>query len=137
MQSLPYLPIRVLLLGLSRDDAARAEIRRRIRQWADADTAAYLGVYATALVEIDGAEGIGLLEKLYFAPDAAQSSEKLEAVIEALAIHRGVGGADRKRQIRGALVALLARRPETAAILARQLGSRRDGSPMQALPLPN
>jgi hypothetical protein len=132
IRNLPYMPIRVLLLGISGEEAARAEIHHRIRTWADAASASYLGVYATALIEIDGADGIAMLDRIYSAPGSNQSDENLAAVIEALAIHSISGSTSRKLQIREVLTAFLQHRPDAVLMVASQFAKRQEGN--QSLP---
>lgn len=123
----PYQPIRVLLLGLSGEDAARAEIHAFIDRVATWDWANNLGAFATALIEIDGVDGVVRLEQAFLAAPN-QPLDKLEQVVEALAIHSGVDRVDVKHQIDQALERLVRKRPEAAALVARQFGSRNDWS---------
>lgn len=123
----PYQSIRVLLLGLSGEDAAREEIHAFIDRVATWDWANNLGAFATALVEIDGVNGVTRLEQAFFATPN-QPLDKLEQVVEALAIHSGVGMAEVKTEIDAALARLIRARPETAPLVARQFGTRNDWS---------
>jgi len=125
LQDYPYKSIRILLLGLSGDDAARREIHAFFDRVADQDLAQHLGAFATALVEIDGTAGIALLEGKLLS-DPRQPLDKLEQVVEALAIHNGVGSHETQQDIAAALGRLLRMRPEAAPLMARQFGSRQD-----------
>jgi hypothetical protein len=123
---LAYLPIRILLLGLSDAESARREIRGGIdRAAAGPVVGKSLGAYATALIEIDGAVGIDRLAAAFFA-DPAQPPDKIELVIEALAIHNQAGDPDLRPAIAGVLDVLVAARPEAAVLIARRFGERQD-----------
>lgn len=131
-QGYAYQPISVLLLGLSGEERARVEIRGfidRVESW---DRAQNLGPYATALVELDGVEGILQLEAELLS-DPAQPLDKLEQVVEALAIHHGIGSDELRTRIEAALSGLVEMRPEAAAAVARQLGTRQDWSQAKVL----
>ncbi|MFD3191940.1 hypothetical protein ACFMPD_16985 [Sedimentitalea sp. HM32M-2] len=118
-QEYPYQPIRVLLLGLDDTEAARAAVRGFAERAAGSAWARNLGAYATAPIEQDGAEGVALLEERFLA-DPRQPLDKLELMVEALAIQNGVGSPDLRDRI-------------SAALVARQLFSYQDWS--QAAPL--
>jgi hypothetical protein len=124
-QGYPYQPIRVLLLGLSGDDAARREMREFVERVDDWDWAENLGAFATALIELDGAAGIALLDDRMLS-DLGQPLDKLEQIIEALAIHSGVGSDEIRSEISTVLDRLVRSRPEAAPLVARQFGNRQD-----------
>jgi len=131
-QEYPYQPIRVLLLGLDDTEAARVAVRGFAERAAGSAWASNLGAYATALIEQDGAEGVALLEERFLA-DPRQPLDKLELVVEALAIQNGVGSPDLRDRISAALEGFVAARPEGAALVARQFFNYQDWS--QAAPL--
>lgn len=123
----PYQPIRVLLLGLTDDAAARTEIHEFVDRVAPWKWANNLGAFATALVEIDGTAGVELLETKFLA-DSAQPLDKLEQVVEALAIHNDIGTPGLKQAIGASIARLVTLRPKTAPLVARQFGNRQDWS---------
>ncbi|MDW4498858.1 hypothetical protein R5H30_12755 [Sulfitobacter sp. D35] len=125
IEGYPYQSIRILLLGLSDDDAARREIRAFIARAPDRERSRNLGAFATALVEIDGDAGIALLDREILS-DPRQSRDNVEQVVEALAIHSGVGAPGMAASIAATLDRLVALRPDTAALIARQFGSRQN-----------
>lgn len=131
-QGYPYQSIRILLLGLSGEDTARGEVYRYIDRIADRDWAKNLGAFATALVELDGTDGLARLEAAILS-DPRQPLDKLEQVVEALAIHNGVGTANLRAAIDATLGRLLEARPEAAALIARQFGTRQDWSQAESL----
>lgn len=128
VQGYAYRPIRALLLGLSGEDAARKYLRRHIGAVAALGRGTpHLGAFATALIEIDGVDGVERLERLLLAdPDLPLAT--LEQVVEALAIHHGVGADGMRVSISAALQRLAGARPEAAPSVARQFGSRNDWS---------
>ncbi|MCA0873082.1 hypothetical protein LCL97_19805 [Seohaeicola saemankumensis] len=128
----PYQSIRILLLGLSGDDFARTELRAAIDRAAGRPPTRTLGAFATALIQIDGPEGVIRLEQRLLS-DAAQPLDKLEQVVEAMAIHSGVGSDRLKDSIDTTLARLVRARPETAPLVARQFGNRQDWSQLEAL----
>ncbi|MEP2784302.1 MAG: hypothetical protein ABJO67_11165 [Pseudoruegeria sp.] len=122
-----YQPIRILLLGLTDEDTARAELYdfiNRMKHWDDAQN---LGPISTALVEIDGDDGITRLEQTLLS-DSTQPLNKIEAVVEALAIHNEFGSAALRSTIADTMTRLVTLRPDTAPLIARQFGSRQDWS---------
>jgi hypothetical protein len=130
VQGIAYQPIRVLLLGVSKDQAARSEIHRFIARAQDSDTSTNLGAFATALVEIDGPAGIERLEREMLR-DPGQPLGKLEQIVEALAIHNGANSADVKDAIGAALERLVGARPHPlsrASSAGGVTGRRRAGS---------
>ncbi|MGA9251088.1 MAG: hypothetical protein WBV71_01435 [Roseobacter sp.] len=127
-----YQPIRVLMLGLSDDVRARAEVYdyfERARTWAWADN---IGAFAAALVELDGISGVTYLDEKLLS-DPGQPIDKLQGVIGALAVHRSVANADLAREIDQTLAQLVSMRPETAPLVARHFAAQSDWS--QAGPL--
>lgn len=126
-QGYPYQPIRVLLLGISGSESARTEIYDFIDRVADWDWANSLGAFATALIELDGPDGVSRLEKTFLV-NTDQPLDNLEQVVEALAIQNGVGSRDLQLAIDAALERFLDIRPEGAALVARQFSSRDDWS---------
>ena len=127
-----YQAIRILLLGLTGAPEARAEILAFVDRTADWDWARNLGAYSTALVEIDGVAGVELLDATLLS-DHRQPLDKLEMVVEALAIHHGVGPRAVRDGIARALDRLVRERPQAAPLIARQFGSRNDFSREGAL----
>ncbi|WP_425091525.1 hypothetical protein [Tropicimonas sp. S265A] len=128
----PYQPIRVLLLGLSNDDRARAEMYdyfERVHGW---DWANNIGAFAAALVELEGAVGVRFLEH-DFLLDPTQPPEKVRGVITALALQRGHAAPDTVAAIDAALARTLDMRSELAGTIAREFTQVADWSQAQAL----
>lgn len=124
-QGYAYQPIRVLLLGLTGEDVARAEVRAfidRVQTW---DRAEHLGAFATALIELDGLDGVVRLEQGFLA-DPGQPLDKLESIVEAMAIHHGLAERPLRTSIADALLRFVAMRPDGAGAVARHFESRED-----------
>ncbi|MBJ3777001.1 hypothetical protein [Acuticoccus mangrovi] len=118
-------PIRLLLLGVSHDARARTVIRQQVDRAVERQWASNLGAAATALVELDDEAGVAHLRDLFLF-DPAQSVQKLEIIVEALAIHNGVGTPGVREAIFEALQEAVDGRPEIAPLVARQFGGRQD-----------
>lgn len=131
-QDYPYQPIRILLLGLTGSDSARAAIHGIAEGASGAVWSTTLGATAIALVEIDGPQGVANLEKLFLS-DESQPLDKLELVVEALAIQHGVAGPEVRTSITAALEGLVETRPEAAAAVARQFSTYADWSQADTL----
>lgn len=127
-----FQPIRVLLLGLSDDDRARAEVYRYFSRVKDRDWADNIGAFAAALVELDGAAGVRYLDETLLS-DLGQPVDKLQGLIGALAVHRGVASPEVALEIDDSLARLMAMRSETAPLVARHFAVLSDWS--QAAPL--
>lgn len=124
-QGYAYQSIYVLLLGIDGSPAARREVHAFIDRVADWDWANNLGAFATALVELDGPAGIAKLDRVFLS-DPDQPADKLEQVVEALAIHNGLGDLALKSRIAVALQNLAETRPDGAELIARQFLTRND-----------
>lgn len=119
-----YRPILVLLLGLSRSAEARALIDTYIDRAVDWEWAEHLGPFATALIEQQGAKGIARLDD--FLTDPGQPLEKLESIVEALAIHHGVGSTSIREEIFNVLTTFAENRPGGSVLIARQFSQRQN-----------
>lgn len=119
------VPIRVLLLGLSHEEAARHAIVAQIHNWQTLADTQHLGLFATALIEINGAHGLDLLATLFLS-DLEQPLAKLEAVIEAMAIHSTSGAEAIRHQIQTILTLATEKRPDLAEVVAKHFANRSD-----------
>lgn len=132
ISEMPLVPIRILLLGLSDDAAARQEVVAWLEASAKGGSVLNIGPLATAVVELEGAEGIARLERL-FLQDRTQTGTVLELVVEALAIHASAGSQDRRQQVLEALAEFVAARPDVSDTVARQFQNRYDFGMVAAL----
>jgi hypothetical protein len=131
-QHYTYQAIRVLLLGLSGDPAARAEIHAFFDRTARWDWATNLGAFAAALIEIDGAAGVHTLSDRLLL-DPAQPLDKLDQAITALSVQNTVAPPEVRRAIAEAIADLVRARPAAGPLVARQFANRSDWSQADAL----
>ncbi len=127
LEGYPYQPVRILLLGISGSEMAREEVHgymERVRSWAWSDN---LGAFSTALIELDGALGIDLLED-YFLSDPDQPLDKLDMVVAAVSEHHAYGDPALGGRLTAAIERFLAVRPEALGMAARQFAARSDWS---------
>ena len=132
VEGYPYQSIRVLLLGLSGDDRARQEIYdyfARTQNWGWTNG---IGAFAAALVELDGVAGVAYLDQ-FLLSESDQPIDKMQGVIQALAIHRGTADAEVAREIDTVLAALLDEKPEMASPVAQQFAAVSDWSQIEPL----
>ena len=132
MQGYPYQSIRVLLLGLSGDEAARNEINAFIDRVEDWDWANNLGAFSAALIELDGARGVEKLSERLLS-DPGQPLDKLEKVIMAFAAINRLAEPEVQMAIDIAISDFIALRPDAGAIVARQFAAVSDWSQAQSL----
>lgn len=122
-----YLPIRVLLLGLSGDEAARPLLDSGLARSLNGLASIHTGAYATALIELEGPEALpGLAAHL--APQGSADPVARESLIEAMAIHGFSGDTDMQAAVRSAVEKALAADAALAPMVARQFGLRADWS---------
>nr|WP_319385920.1 hypothetical protein [uncultured Roseibium sp.] len=119
-----YRPIVALLLGLHRSAEAKSFIRDFVDRSVDWEWAEHLGAFATALIEQDGINGIARLEP--FLTDPGQPLEKLESIVEAMAIHHGAGTPAIREAVFDVLTAFARKRPGGSVLIARQFSQRRN-----------
>jgi hypothetical protein len=121
-----WAPIHILFLGLSRDPADHAFVRRAFDA-ASQRGGAHLAAWATALAEIHGPPAIDRLRALYF-ETPGRSPEDLRAVIVAFATLAGGGDPALRPGIDAAFRGLAAGPPAQAGEAAKQLTSAHDWS---------
>ncbi|MDW3221622.1 MAG: hypothetical protein R8G34_01825 [Paracoccaceae bacterium] len=132
LEGYPDQPISVLLLGFTDDAAVRRELYNYVDRVSDTGVGNNIGAFATALVEIDGIRGLKRLENKLFS-NSTLPLNRLEQVIEALAIHGDVGRPELQDEINNTIARLVAKRHDAAAVVARQFGGRKDWSQTAAL----
>jgi hypothetical protein len=129
---IPWQSFYILMLGLSDRVEDHALVRERIALAARLGRGTHLDSWATALVEIDGTEGVTRLVDAWFqAPH--RSSEALRAVIAALTDHAKYGDPTLKAAILEALAALPLRHPDVVGTVAAALGEIGDFSRAEAI----
>lgn len=114
--------IRVLLLGLSGNPTAIEPLNRGFESAARFESS-LTGAYATALIELEGADKATALARNYLvASDLPEAS--VEAIIEALALHSQYGDDAMKQTVAVAVSEAVQRNPRIAPAIARQFGAR-------------
>ena len=114
------VPFKFLLLGLSGEEIARQKIHRVVAGGNSLVRSQYLGPAATALMELDGLQGLKQLEQLFLL-DPNEPLSNVKKVVQAMAIHSQVGPLELQAGIRNAISRLIAARPETGPIVAMHL----------------
>lgn len=122
-----YVPINLLLLGLSNAPEAGPFLRQQVDRLHQSSTPVSLGAAATALIEVDGEHGIKHLSRLFLSGQD-QPIAKVAAVVEAMAIHSNLGSDHLQRTIEETLVGFVRNRPAGAATVARQFSLQRNWS---------
>ncbi|RWO26114.1 hypothetical protein [Mesorhizobium sp.] len=110
----------ILMLGMSDRPEDIAFVRGKLRTAAEYGLTVNLGAYATALIEMTGADGVTQLAEEYFVEPGRSHAELLE-IVRALSV-QGTGGAV---ELRSAIIEaygrLLAHHPELAGNVANDL----------------
>ncbi|MCT8161635.1 hypothetical protein [Pseudoruegeria sp. SHC-113] len=117
-------PIRLLLLGLSPDPAARAFLENALLAAAATGNTRNLGALTAGYIESAGAEGVVAIEAAFFTRPAGPRDIQSEALIEAMAIHSLQGDPETTAAITQAIAHLLEAHPDSIAPVARQFGGR-------------
>ncbi len=110
----------ILMLGMSDRPDDIAFVREKLKTAAEYGLTINLAAYATALIEMSGADGVTQLTEEYFVEPGRSNAELIE-IVKALSI-QGTGGAV---ELRAAIVdaygRLLAHHPELAGYVANDL----------------
>jgi hypothetical protein len=110
----------ILMLGMSDHPSDIAFIREKLKTAAEYGLTINLAAYATALIEMTGADGVAQLTEEYFIEPGRSSAELIE-IVKALSI-QGTGGAVELRPaIVDAYGRLLVNHPELAGYVANDL----------------
>jgi hypothetical protein len=116
---LEWRSLAILMLGESGRPADRERVRDNLTATAHLGTRRNLAAWATALVAIDGVDGIRRLQSLYLS-DAGRGREELNAVVQALSIH-AAAEPDLRGPVAEAYSALLKSHPGMAPSLVHDL----------------
>ena len=117
-----YKAIRILLLGLSGDTQLRDGLEKGV-EYSVRSEGAYLGAYATALIELAGPDAVESLAANYLTNQEISLFAR-ELLIEAMALHGGTDDLDLETSILQAINSALWIEPGLAGAAARQFGSR-------------
>jgi hypothetical protein len=116
---LEWRSLAILMLGESDRPADRARVRDALSQKARFGSSLNLAAWATALLAVDGADGLRRLRMRYLSDDR-RGREELEAVIQAVSIYTGAEPLLRD-QAAEFYRHMLARHPTMAPRLVRDL----------------
>ncbi|WP_386626818.1 hypothetical protein [Sulfitobacter geojensis] len=124
-------PIRILLAGLSGDRSFVPLLSEALAKGVSADKA-YLGAYATALIELDGVGGVEHVVARYLSePDLA--FDQREKLVQALALQYRVAPAGVRRSIARDVARLSRQDAGFAQSATRQFGSANRFNPSPAV----
>ncbi|MGK7755645.1 MULTISPECIES: hypothetical protein [unclassified Roseovarius] len=115
-------PIRVLLAGLSGDRGFAPGLSADLDAAIRAGTP-YMGAYATALIELQGASAVDMLLVRYLRNNSLPI-ETREKILEGLAIQHKTGSSPTRRAIAVGVADLLRSSPELRGAAERQFGFR-------------
>lgn len=124
-------PIRILLLGLSGDENVASWLRDGLRDSVVAG-GQYIGAFATALIELNGAEAVRYIAASYLT-DLGVPRYSRELLVEALALHGQAEDLATGAAVSEAIESALWIDPGLAGPVARQFGSRGVWSQMAVL----
>ncbi len=127
-----FMPIHVLLMGLSGDPEATPALERGLDAAITAQSLGMIGAWATAVIEHTGINGVDQIATR-LRTDTVLEPDTRESLIEALAIHAGVGDPEIRDRIDLTLQSLLSQDATYASMIARQLGSRGNWSQADGL----
>ena len=113
-------PLYILLLAQNPEPEDRATILKSFQSAARFGTTDRLAAWATALIEIQGAEAIEEIERLFFNKTSRSQSE-VEEVTRALSVHGTNGTPDRRDRIVSSYRAALAHYPDLTPQIAKDL----------------
>jgi hypothetical protein len=126
LQEQAYVPIRILLLGLVGGDAAEGEIFRQLDRRVRSGIATDFAAWTTAAIELRGAKGLARLERVMVASDRAPTPDQTAEFVRALAVQSASGDPDLRIPIRSALLRLVERQPDAAALIPPALSAASD-----------
>ena len=132
LTQIPWAGFHILMLGLSDRPEDHALVRDRAASAVRSGGGRNLDAWATAWIEIDGADAVARLAADWF-ETPGRPAEDLRAVIAALSVHAREGDAALQPAILAALHALPARRPDVGGSVAAALGAVGDFSQAEAI----
>ena len=110
----------ILLLAQSEDPQDQKMIADSLRSAARFSSTTRLAAWATAAIEVEGADAIDFIEAEFF-QDAERSDKELEEVAKALSVHGSNGHMHLRDRIVAAYQSLLKNHPSMTATIANDL----------------
>lgn len=120
MRRMEWHALYILFLGQSEDPRDRQHIRNELARCAEYKLVTRTAAWATALVEIDGLDGVERLSELYLR-NPGRRAEELAAIHAALRVHADEGPPELRERVVVAYGSLLERNPSLAPDLAADL----------------
>ncbi len=124
---IPWVPIRILMLGILGDEASRAIIRKAIAYIENSGFQNNLGAWATAYIEVDGAEAVDQLTQKFLL-NGATKPKSVEELLTAFSLHGSADNPELKLAIDAGLEQMVAASPQMAVSIARIFGAQQDYS---------
>lgn len=124
---MPWVPIRILMMGILGNDESRVIIENAIGYIEKSGFERNLGAWATAYIEVAGQDAIDRLSQKYLLNQDA-TANSVELVLTAFAVHGTVDNPKLKSAIDSNLERSLAANPELAVQIARIFGAQQDYS---------
>jgi hypothetical protein len=125
---MPFAPVRILLLGATDGEAARAAALRRVAALLAGGADATLGASVTAAIEAAGAEGVAGVERMWLDAGARLTAAQLAEIVRALSVQSAEGDPALRGALDGAVRRLVSLRPEAAPLVAQAFGAVSDYS---------
>ncbi|MEM7074614.1 MAG: hypothetical protein AAF484_05975 [Pseudomonadota bacterium] len=123
LSEMPYAPIRILLLGVKGDDAAKRVIFERLAQSALVGTDIHLGAWMTAALESSGIEGLAELERLFLKPGSTATEAQLVQLVRALFVQKTEGDSALEAPIDDMMHRIAVLYPDVAPMIAQSFGA--------------
>ena len=124
-QYLEWHALYILLLGVDAHPDEKKAIRAAMESSAQFDSTLNLSAWATALIEIDGAQAIDWLEAVYLDAPGRKSDAVLE-IVKALSVHGARKRSSLRQRIADSYGVLIQSHPSLAGWAARDLTSWND-----------
>jgi hypothetical protein len=124
-------PIRILLLGQSEMPDLKPEFRAGLQRSIELESSE-LGAFATALIQLGGSASVEEIAATYLINQQVPLVPR-EVLIEALALHHESGSPELRKTISRSLATAAWVDPALAGAIARQFGSRNDGSQQEVV----
>lgn len=116
------MPIRILLAGLSQDQSFSPFLLEELDMAVNGDIA-YMGAYATALIELNRQDAVlGILDR--YVANKAQPLDRRTKILEALSIQHKTAPRQTRREIARGVASVLHHSPELKEPAARFFGFR-------------
>jgi hypothetical protein len=124
-QYLEWHALYILLLGVNANSDEEEVIRAAMKSRAQFDKLLNLSAWATALIEIDGAEAIDWLEAIYLGAPGREPDVVLE-IVKALSVHGARKRSDLRSRIAESYGVLIQTHPSLAGWAVRDLTAWKD-----------